>query len=442
MGESPEGLRVAYNVAMLKSLIAGCSILFLLAVHSTHGADDTAERYYQAIRNNDLATLRSLVKTVDVNAKDRRGSTPLMYAASIGSPEATKLLLDSGADVRVKNAFDATALLWAGGDASKVKMLLAAGADVNAKSKMGRTPLLVAAYEAGASEAVKALLDAGADVTVADSDGVSVLLNAAQTDDIGIIRLLLAKNAPVPAKHKFLKTALSPVAGLGNIEATKLMLAAGADVNASGDATPSSVKNGPIALGSFTPLLFAAAYGGVDTVRLLLDAGANVNAQDVRGMTPLMLAIATDRPDPGTVKLLLARGADTKLKSKSGETALDWARKFRDPRILAALGERTEKTRAATVIPASVKAPANAADAVEKSIRLMQTANDSFLKTGGCGACHSHNVSGLAVEAAKAAGIKVDEKVRAGQTMAGKGFFLGFEQPLLQRVDPPGGGDM
>jgi hypothetical protein len=47
-----------------------------------------------------------------------------------------------------------------------------------------------------------------------------------------------------------------------------------------------SVKNGPIALGLFTPLMLALPYGGFDTVKLLVDAGAHVNAAEIRGMTP------------------------------------------------------------------------------------------------------------------------------------------------------------
>ncbi len=56
-------------------------------------------------------------------------------------------------------------------------------------------------------------------------------------------------------------------------------------------------------------------------------------------MTPLMLAVATDHPEERTVRMLLAKGASTELKSKAGETALDWAAKFQHPSILAAIRE-------------------------------------------------------------------------------------------------------
>ena len=51
----------------------------------------------------------------------------------------------------------------------------------------------------------------------------------------------------------------------------------------------------------------------------LLDAGSDVNAKDVRGMTPIMLATATDHQDPAVLKLLLDHGADPAVPSKIGE---------------------------------------------------------------------------------------------------------------------------
>src|SRR5690348_16862374 len=85
-------------------------------------ADDAGDRFYQAIRNNDLATLRTLIKTSGVNVKDQRESTPLMYAAAYGSLDSMRALLDAGADVNAKNAFDATPLLWSANNLDKVRL--------------------------------------------------------------------------------------------------------------------------------------------------------------------------------------------------------------------------------------------------------------------------------------------------------------------------------
>ncbi|MBZ5620766.1 MAG: ankyrin repeat domain-containing protein [Acidobacteriia bacterium] len=99
------------------------------------------ERFYQANRNDNAAALGALLESQDVNAKDSRGATPLMYAAAFGNARQMKLLLESGADVNAQNAFHATALIWAAGDAVKSRMLIEHGADVNVRSQQGRTPL-------------------------------------------------------------------------------------------------------------------------------------------------------------------------------------------------------------------------------------------------------------------------------------------------------------
>ena len=47
---------------------------------------------YAAVRANDLARLRTLItSSADANARDEQGDAPLLYAAAVGSLEATKL---------------------------------------------------------------------------------------------------------------------------------------------------------------------------------------------------------------------------------------------------------------------------------------------------------------------------------------------------------------
>src|SRR5260370_67460 len=165
----------------------------------------------------------------------------------------------------------------------------------------------------------------------------TALLSATYANDTAIANLLLQKGVDVNAKDVTGETPLMNAASYGNLETTRMLLAKGADVNAVSVAEGQQMKNGLLALGVMTPLLLTVAYGGPEEVKMLLDAGAKVNVQDVRGMTPLMLAVATDRADARVVKLLLAKGADTAIKSKAGETAADWAKKFSNPQILAAL---------------------------------------------------------------------------------------------------------
>src|SRR5258707_12786610 len=103
-----------------------------------------------------------------------------MHDAIAGSPDAVKLLIDSGGNVNAKNSFDETALLLCAADPQKARMLIDKGADVNARSKpVGRTPLIIAANCDGCSETVKLLLAKGADAKAVDAHKVGGLSIAA-----------------------------------------------------------------------------------------------------------------------------------------------------------------------------------------------------------------------------------------------------------------------
>src|SRR5690349_5727706 len=111
----------------------------------------TAAECYAAIRTNDLARLRALAKDGLRDVKDRRGITPLMYAAAVGSIDAMRLLIDAGADVNARNDVGSTALMWSATELAKVELLLNHGADINAISEHGRSVLTVAAMSDGSS---------------------------------------------------------------------------------------------------------------------------------------------------------------------------------------------------------------------------------------------------------------------------------------------------
>lgn len=77
-----------------------------------------------------------------------------------------------------------------------------------------------------------------------------------------------------------------------------------------------------------TGLMLAAQEGHVEVMRLLIDAGAELNAHQSRRWTPLMYA--AERSREGAVALLLAKGADTRLKNEGGDTAAVLAAKRKD----------------------------------------------------------------------------------------------------------------
>ena len=93
--------------------------------------------------------------------------------------------------------------------------LISAGADVNAKCKKGETPLIKAARHGkvqeiefllenlrGSEECMKILLQAGADVNARNSRNETALIFAAVRDRLHFVKLLLLAGAEVRISHE------------------------------------------------------------------------------------------------------------------------------------------------------------------------------------------------------------------------------------------------
>ncbi len=368
----------------------------------------------------------------------RGGATPLMYAAAIGSADAMKLLLDNGANANATNSTGATALMWAATDLEKVRMLLARGADVKIASQRGRTALQNAVRSDGSAAIARLLIGAGSDAKAVDEFKMSVLHLAAAGNDTETIRLIVDAGADVNAVDMIGFTPLIHAAANRNLDAIRLLLGKGADVNArTGDGSFQKVKAGSIALGYFTPLTASIALASADLVKTLLDAGARLDVTDVRGMTPLMLAVANDRQNLDVIRLLIARGADLKAKSLAGETALDWAVKIGSKPAIEVLRRAggTESTHEPVAVPAP--AGVDIRTAVERSRALLAKASVVSAANGGCASCHGHNVIDTVDRVAIKKGLARDEKLIAQrQTLTKAPYFSPAN--LLERVDPGG----
>jgi ankyrin repeat protein len=379
-----------------------------LAALSATGQD--AEQFYSPIRENKLGEIAKLLERKDaVNTADDRGITPLMYAAAMGSAEAMRLLIDHGADVNAQNGYGSTALMWSVSDPAKVRLLLDHGAQVNIVARSGRTALIVAAFTNPSVEVVRLLLAKGAKVDVMDTRHVTPLNAATFANDTFTMRLLLDAGADINTPDTFIGlTPLMNAAGNRNLDAVKLLVAKGAGVNAVSktEGLP-RIQTGTVEFGGWTPLLMASAFGPPEAVKVLLDAGARIDAQDYRGFTPLMLAVGTDRYDRRTINILLDHKADLHPKNQMGETALDWANKFRDPAVIRELGGKAPDV--AAPVPLS-KEIGDTRTAIAHSIQLLERSNDQFFKKSGCFACHEQPAVLFAASAARAKGIAVDEK--------------------------------
>lgn len=78
-----------------------------------------------------------------------------------------------------------------------------------------------------------------------------------------------------------------------------------------------------ISAGQRTPLIMACSSNQIEAIRLLVRLGANVNACSEKGMTPLILASIND--DKDAISLLVKRGAKVNVQTFMGQTAIHFA---------------------------------------------------------------------------------------------------------------------
>ncbi|MFC1652087.1 ankyrin repeat domain-containing protein [Planctomycetota bacterium] len=248
----------------------------------------------------DIADLL-ISKGADVNATSPAWeSTPLHCAAHKGRADVADLLLAQGAKLEVTNLYGQTPLhLAADAGSRKVAgLLLARGANIEARTKYDRTPLGMALNKSNNKTGMaEFLLDKGADIKAKEGDE-TLLHRAINGNRPGIVKFLLTKGLDT--------TALNKVAFFGQLEEVKALVAKGANVNEK-DAC------------GYSPLHCAICGRHTKLVIFLIESGTDINAQVDNGRFPLFYA------DRDIAKLLVAKGADVKLKDKMGESVLHWA---------------------------------------------------------------------------------------------------------------------
>src|SRR5215467_6249158 len=387
----------------LRRFVGRCAIALLsVGVASAAWA---ASPIADAAQSQNHEAIRALLRqNADVNAPQVDGTTALHWAVRLNDVDMADLLIRAGAKVNAANRDGATPLQLAAlnGSAAMIEKLVKAGADPDGPlSSSGDTALMLAA-RTGTTDAIKVLLETGGNVNAKESwGGTTPLMSAVAERHPAAVKMLIERGADVSARSNFVAAAngrgfegrtpsapkndqaveefasgwLTPLmlaAREGDRESARLLIAAGADVNAVAadgkDALGLAIFNGNYDLASFlidsrsnvnkadtqgfTPLFWAVDRRNMETapnfpwmvtadplplIRKLLDAGANPNAlvnntprARMRAGSPrIVFATALMRAafsaDLELCRLLLAHGANSTIKSSDGETMIEAA---------------------------------------------------------------------------------------------------------------------
>jgi ankyrin repeat protein len=279
------------------------------------------------------ATVVAIVLALAATVVDAAGpavprDTRLVDAVKAGNSTAATSLLAKKVDVNASEADGTTALHWAvrNDDAKLVDQLIRAGANVKAENRFGVTPIALAC-ENGSATVVERLLKAGVSANTTGPLGETALHLCARTGRPEAVRVLLTNGARIDTIENWRgQTPLMWAAAEGNVDAMKMLIEAGADVNARSTIIAwerqrtEEPRDKWLPPGGLTPLLFAAREGKVASARVLLDAGADINIVDPDRHTPLILALTNGQLD--VAALLIERGADVNMEDKVGQTAL------------------------------------------------------------------------------------------------------------------------
>jgi len=265
----------------------------------------------EAVKQSDVKAVRVLLdQRSDVNAAESDGSTALHWAVHYDRVQIVDLLVRAGADVRAANRYGVVPLSLActNGNAAIVRQLLQGGADANTTLPGGESVLMTAA-RTGRTDVLRTLLAHGADPNLRESSrGQTALMWAAAENNADAIRVLVEAGADIRARTgegSGTEAPRQPGRGAPGVFSGAVGAAAGPGAGAGRPA--------------FTALLFAVQLGNMEAVRALLDAGATANDALPDGTSALVLAAQNGHWELGA--FLVDKGADVNA-AKQGFTAL------------------------------------------------------------------------------------------------------------------------
>ncbi|KAL4926940.1 ankyrin repeat domain-containing protein [Aspergillus undulatus] len=234
--------------------------------------------------------------------------------------------------------------------------VLARWAEYGQQSPHQAMKAFVCAAKSSSESSVRTLHRLGADIDAVGNEGCTALMELVVTEDVEATKILLKHGADVNSCSTVNKLSSLGFAAInGSEELLLLLLDHGADPELRNVVGHTALQSAcaedqlacaallldrgaivdSIAIDGRTPLMSAVFHGNLRIAALLIERGANVNATDSQDMTALMLAATIASEE--LVRLLLDRQADKRKKDNIGRTAFDIAKEGGSVSIVAIL---------------------------------------------------------------------------------------------------------
>ncbi|QEN06050.1 hypothetical protein EW093_15585 [Thiospirochaeta perfilievii] len=304
-----------------------------------------------------------IVQGAKINIQDKQGYTPLHIAIKSGNTQLTKILAKNGADIFIKDNLGRTPyneavkmgiesvkalispesiksvdskgmsllhLAAQAGDYKVCEYLIESEADVNLRDKASLLPLDYALTDKDSLDHAKT-----AEILIknrslnSQNDDFEYIYRVLKTEDLefrydfnktalhiasenghyGFAALFIEKGVNLELKDRPGNTALHGAVVNNNFKIIELLINSGADIDARD-------------FNNNTPLHLSLAFSYSDQIpSYLIKKGADIDAKDNFGNTPLHLTLSL-KLDSSIAKLLINNGADVTVRNKAGNTPL------------------------------------------------------------------------------------------------------------------------
>ena len=143
---------------------------------------DSNNLWFETAQKGYIKLMKFLIKSGNVNNINKQCNyywTALHYASNRGHKECVELLIQSGADVNIRDNYNATSLYYASIHKHSIykdiiKLLIKAGADLNIQTNTGFTALHEASTYSH-KDCIELLIKNGADLSIQDNNGWTAL---------------------------------------------------------------------------------------------------------------------------------------------------------------------------------------------------------------------------------------------------------------------------